>query len=283
MKEFRQYIMSNSFIINIYGMAEELSKTRLGRYAALRHKKRRDAERLFLVEGEKCIRELAGAYEPEALIATRQWLDTHTYLANNLGQILVADSKKMQRLSSLATAPEVIAVMKMPSSPQTSSPLPRGLYLAIDGVQDPGNLGTIIRTADWYGIDTVFASHDTVDLYNSKTVQATMGSMSRVKVTYTDLPTLFAANPSLPVYGTLLDGNNIYGQELSECGFIVMGNEGNGLSDAVRRKVTHRLLLPPYGNGPHAESLNVGIATALVVAEFRRRTAIHSDYGKGKV
>lgn len=254
-------------------MAEELSKTRLGRYAALRQKKHRDAERLFLVEGEKCVRELAAAYEPEALIATRQWLDTHRDYANCFETVLIADSKNMQRLSSLASAPEVIAVMKMPPLPQISSPLPRGLYLAIDGVQDPGNLGTIIRTADWYGIDTVFASHDTADLYNSKTVQATMGSMSRVKVIYTDLPTLFAANPGLPVYGTLLDGDNIYGQELSDSGFIVMGNEGNGLSDAVRRMVTHRLLLPPYGNGPHAESLNVGIATALVVAEFRRRTA----------
>ncbi len=254
-------------------MAEELSKTRLGRYAALRQKKHRDAERLFLVEGEKCVRELAAAYEPEALIATRQWLDTHTDYANCFEPVLIADSKKMQRLSALATAPEVIAVMKMPPLPQISSPLPRSLYLAIDGVQDPGNLGTIIRTADWYGIDTVFASHDTVDLYNSKTVQATMGSMSRVRVAYTDLPSLFTANPTLPVYGTLLDGDNIYGQELSDSGFIVMGNEGNGLSDAVRRKVTRRLLLPPYGNGPHAESLNVGIATALVVAEFRRRTA----------
>ena len=254
-------------------MAEELSKTRLGRYAALRQKKHRDAEKLFLVEGEKCVRELAGTYEPEALIATRQWLDTHTDYASCFGPVLLADSKKMQRLSSLSTAPEVIAVMKMPPLPQTLSPLPRGLYLAIDGVQDPGNLGTIIRTADWYGIGTVFASHETVDLYNSKTVQATMGSMSRVRVTYTDLSSLFTANPALPVYGTLLDGDNIYRQELSDSGFIVMGNEGNGLSDAIRRMVTHRLLLPPYGNEPHAESLNVGIATALVVAEFRRRTA----------
>ena len=254
-------------------MAEELSKTRLGKYAALCQKKHRDAERLFIAEGEKCVRELTGAYEPEALIVTRQWLETHTDYARTISEyVLIADSKKMQRLSSLATAPEVIAVLKMPTAQPIASPLPHDLYLAIDGIQDPGNLGTIIRTADWYGIDTVFASHDTVDLYNSKTVQATMGSMSRVKVIYTDLPTLFAANASLPVYGTLLDGDNIYTQELSECGFIVMGNEGNGLSEAVRRMVTHRLLLPPYGNGQHAESLNVGIATALVAAEFRRRS-----------
>jgi TrmH family RNA methyltransferase len=139
-------------------------------------------------------------------------------------------------------------------------------------VQDPGNLGTIIRIADWFGIDTIYCSEDTADAYNPKVVQATMGSLAHVHIIYTDLLQLFDKLPKdFPVYGTLLDGNDIYQQPLSEHGIIVMGNEGNGISEAVRQRVTHRLLIPNFHQGPSAESLNVAIATAITCSEFRRR------------
>jgi TrmH family RNA methyltransferase len=143
------------------------------------------------------------------------------------------------------------------------------LSLALDGVQDPGNLGTIIRVADWFGIDTIYCSPDTADAWNPKVVQATMGSIARVQMIYTDLEQLIS-NTSLPVYATLLDGNDIYQQELSSEGIIVMGNEGNGISAPIRQLVSRKLLIPAYRIG--AESLNVAIATAIVCSEFKRRS-----------
>jgi len=146
------------------------------------------------------------------------------------------------------------------------------LCIALDGVQDPGNLGTIIRIADWFGIDTIICSQTTADAYSPKVVQATMGSISRVKVFYTDLTEfLRELDRDIPIYGTLLDGENIYNSQLSANGIIVMGNEGNGISPAIRELVSHRLLIPSYPlERDTAESLNVAIATAITVAEFRR-------------
>jgi TrmH family RNA methyltransferase len=142
------------------------------------------------------------------------------------------------------------------------------LYLALDGVQDPGNLGTIIRIADWFGIDTIFCSHDTADAWNPKVVQATMGSIARVHIIYIDLAELLS-HTTLPVYGTLLDGTDIYRQELTPEGIIIMGNEGNGISAPIRQLITRKLLIPAFREG--AESLNVAIATAITCSEFRRR------------
>lgn len=255
-------------------MEEKLSKSRLSRYIQLRHKKHREERGEFVAEGEKSVLENLRGFEVSALVATRSWLDRHSCEVAEYGidSVYVAERDKMERLSSLSTSPEVIAVFKQPQR-RTGGHRPKpGLYLALDGIQDPGNLGTIIRTADWFGIREIFASHDTVDVYNSKTVQATMGSLSRVRVTYTDLRQLFADNPDFPVYGTLLEGEDIYTAELSSTGFIVMGNEGKGISPSVRDCLTSGLLLPPYdSSSAHAESLNVGVATALVVGEFRRR------------
>ena len=156
---------------------------------------------------------------------------------------------------------------------QIEKGLEKRLALVLDGIQDPGNFGTILRIADWFGIKDVFCSKDTVDVYNPKAVQATMGAVSRVNVVYCSLSELFATYKEMPVYGTLLDGNNIYETPLAQAGFIVMGNEGKGISEEIRRLVTGKLLIPSYPIGtPTSESLNVGMATAIVVAEFRRRT-----------
>lgn len=147
------------------------------------------------------------------------------------------------------------------------------LTLVLDGVQDPGNLGTIIRIADWFGIEDIICSKDTVDVYNPKVVQATMGSIVRVRVSYMDLKQLFEAiPPTLPVYGTLLEGNNMYSEQLSHNGIIIMGNEGKGISPQIRQFITKGLRIPNYPEGRDtADSLNVAVATAIICAEFRRR------------
>ena len=167
----------------------------------------------------------------------------------------------------------MLALLRIPEERQATGPTARSgrLSLALDGVQDPGNLGTIIRVADWFGIDTIYCSRDTADAYNPKVVQATMGSLAHVHILYCDLTALLdALPPAYPVYGTLLDGEDIYRQELSQEGIIVMGNEGNGISADVRRRVNRRLLIPNFHDGDTAESLNVAIATAITCSEFRR-------------
>ena len=166
----------------------------------------------------------------------------------------------------------MLALFRQPQSSPSVSSLPwtkKGLSLVLDGVQDPGNLGTIIRLADWFGIDAVFCSHHTADAWNPKVVQATMGSIARVPIIYCDLAELLTSTP-LPVYGTLLDGANLYSQTLSPDALIVMGSEGTGISAPVRQLINHRLLIPRYGSSDGAESLNVAIATSIVCAEFRR-------------
>jgi len=196
---------------------------------------------------------------------------------------LITDDE-LRKLSFLQHPQEVLAVFEIPLNSQFSIPnreatilnskfstLNSNLSLALDGVQDPGNLGTIIRIADWFGIQTIFCSEDTADCYNPKVVQATMGSLAHVHIIYIDLEA-FLQSVDCPIYGTLLDGQNIYQQQLSTEGIIVMGNEGNGISPAIRQLVTHKLLIPNYNtSGETAESLNVAIATAITCAEFRRR------------
>ena len=175
----------------------------------------------------------------------------------------------MARISALSSPSPVLALVRIPESRMEA---PRdGLYLALDGIRDPGNLGTILRVADWFGIDAVYASEDTVELYNPKVVQATMGAVFRVKFFVCDIPSLCSSYPG-PVYGTFLDGENMYGKELSSKGIIVIGNEANGISAATAACVSERLYIPPFpADDPGSESLNAAVATAITVAEFRRR------------
>ena len=198
--------------------------------------------------------------------------------------------EELRRLSFLQHPQQVLATFPIPASPTLNSQLSTVNYqlstlnsqlstlnsqlsLALDGIQDPGNLGTIIRIADWFGIETIFCSPDTADAYAPKVVQATMGSLARVKIVYQDLATLIDALPAdFPVYGTLLDGNDIYAEPLTPHGLIVMGNEGNGISAEIAQKINRRLLIPNFpADRPTADSLNVAIATAITCAEFRRR------------
>lgn len=176
---------------------------------------------------------------------------------------------------------QVLAVFKQTphQSFQTADIVSHTLCLALDGVQDPGNLGTIIRIADWFGIEHIYCSEDTADVYNPKVVQATMGSIARIKIEYGNLPDFVDSLPSnTPIYGTLLDGQNIYQQKLENHGIIIMGNEGKGISAPLIEKVNHKLLIPNFPEGrPTADSLNVAIATAITCAEFRRQSYINSN------
>lgn len=239
-----------------------ISKAEIKRIQALRLKKHRDESRLFVVEGEKMVAEaLSSGFEVESL-----------YRTEDIGE------EAMSRITMLSSPSPALAVVRMPEVPSTADIdaliASRPLCLALDSVRDPGNLGTIVRIADWFGIDAVFASPDTVELYNPKVVQATMGAVFRRKVVYCNLPAVagkFAA-AGMPVYGTFLDGNDIYQENLSAEGLIVMGSESNGIGAEMAECVTSRLYIPPYPRKSEggSESLNVAIATAVTCALFRR-------------
>lgn len=251
----------------------ELSKTKSAIYSSLSSKKMRQKHGLFLAEGEKCALDTLGAFDLETLIATDQWIARNNRIAAQYpDKISTASPSAINKITTLVSPPDVIAVFRLPDDDSTINIADDKLYLMLDGIQDPGNLGTVIRTADWFGIDTIIASKDTVDLYNPKVVQSTMGSLKRVRVLYANLESVISSNPEMPVYGMLLEGKNIYETKLdSSHGFIVMGNEGNGISDEVRKKITQPLLIPPYNPDSHPESLNVAIATAITLSLFRAR------------
>lgn len=238
-----------------------ISKNQIKWIRQLEQKKFRKRDGLFVAEGPKIVGDLMRRYQPHTVFATSDWTGTT--------DVNVSEDE-LRKISFLQHPQQVLAVFPIPvvsCSMDTTQ-----LYLALDGIQDPGNLGTIIRIADWFGIQKIFCSQDTVDAYNPKVVQATMGSIAHVEVVYTRLGELLTSLPSdFPVYGTLLDGENLYSQQLSSAGLIIMGNEGNGISQPIRQFVNHRLLIPQYSEGDTAESLNVAIATAITCAEFRRR------------
>ena len=252
-----------------------IGKKRMKMVRQLESKKHRLETGLFVAEGPKVVGDLL-AYSPAVMLAcTQTWASAHP--AAPAEEILVVGEEELRQMSFLQHPQQVLATFRIPKHEEGMthffSRVTERLCLALDSVQDPGNVGTIIRIADWFGIDTVFCSIDTADAYSPKVVQATMGSIARVTVVPTDLAALIDHLPQgTPVYGTLLDGASLYDTPLSQQGLLVMGNEGNGLSDAIRSRVTHRLLIPPYPVGQStAESLNVAIATAICCAEFRRR------------
>ena len=259
---------------------EKISKAQIKTVRSLQVKKFRDESGLFVAEGDKCVSELTKAFEL-----------VHLYREGEN-----ATRTEIEQMSGLRTPQGVVGVFK--KRPIGDWRLEIGnLILALDGVQDPGNLGTIIRTCDWFGVHDIVCSNDTADCYNPKVVQATMGALARVRIHYVDLPKWLkeyrAQNTEdRPIYGTLLEGKDMYevlkvkGERLKEEGVIIMGNEGNGISQEVRQLITSPIRIPSYsrnGASEHSEknveapevieSLNVSIATAIVLAEFRRQTS----------
>ncbi|WP_390892295.1 TrmH family RNA methyltransferase [Prevotella koreensis] len=250
-----------------------LSKNLIKYIHSLEMKKFRTREGVFVAEGPKVVEDLMEVMRPKRLIATNEWINNKQ---TDGIEIDIVTEEELERLSFLQHPQQVLAVFPILSNNQSedcTKELKGKLTLALDSVQDPGNLGTIIRIADWFGIETIICSHETADVYNPKVVQATMGSIARVKVIYTDLQkTLKHLSESLPIYGTFLNGDNIYKSNLSNDGVIVMGNEGRGISKEVAKVITNRILIPNYPEGRKcADSLNVAIATAITCAEFRKR------------
>lgn len=238
--------------------------------ASLASKKRRDEEGLFVAEGAKCVRDTWGRFKCRWLIATRAWYD-QCGNSSHIDKIVFASRQQMSRISQLSNPSDVIAVYEKPVPEVSRERVASGLNIVLDNVQDPGNLGTIMRLADWYGLRDVFASRATVDVFNHKVVQATMGAIARVQVHYCDLLQLFDDYPDMPVVGTFLDGDNIYSSQLPLRAFVVFGNEGQGITPKVAQRVSQRLLIPSWPrSGAGSESLNVGVAAAITISEFRR-------------
>lgn len=238
---------------------------------SLADKRTRDKERLFVAEGVKLVEEIRSSK-----LNIRRIYTTRRDLKG--ANVELIEEREMERISQLKSASDTLAVVEQPRYSFSLEALTGSLAIALDGVQNPGNMGTIIRLADWFGIEDIVCSAECADEYNPKVVQATMGALLRVRVHYVDNLAEVLAEASrrnIPIYGTLLDGNDIYTERLTSNGIIVMGNEGRGLSDECRATLTHRLLIPPYpADRPTSESLNVAMATGIVLAEFRRQQHI---------
>jgi TrmH family RNA methyltransferase len=246
-----------------------ISKNKIKYIRSLELKKNRNKEGKFVAEGFKVVDDLLALQPADLIVATQEWLHGKHLAAQT--EVIEVTEEELKKVSFLQHPQQVLAVFRQAQDGDFSINT-QELSLALDGVQDPGNLGTIIRIADWFGITHIYCSQDTADVYNPKVVQATMGSIARVKVEYGNLLALVESLPAdVPVYGTLLDGDNIYQQQLENRGLIVMGNEGKGISPALAKKVNRRLLIPNFPEGrATADSLNVAIATAITCSEFRR-------------
>jgi TrmH family RNA methyltransferase len=242
-----------------------VSKNQIKLISSLHQKKQRIANQLFFAEGVKVIQELLQSnFELEHLYTTQNDFEE----VSSAKKTLINDSD-LKKISALATPNTCLAVFKMPKEKEI---IESGLILALDSIRDPGNLGTILRLCDWFGIHQLVCSKETVDIFNPKVVQATMGSITRVNVNYLDLNT-FVAKTKLPVFGTFMDGTNIYTTDLPQEGIIIMGNEANGISEDLEKLIKNRLTIPRFGDIQKTESLNVATATAIILSEFRRTMA----------
>ena len=247
-----------------------ISKNKIKFIRSLEQKKFRKENGVFLAEGNKLVSDLSNFFKCRILVATQQWMDTNRDIIAD--EKIYVEKDELSRASLLKTPQDVLAVFEIPSYTLSMDCPKNELCLALDDVQDPGNLGTIIRIADWFGIKNIYCSHGTADAFSPKTVQATMGALARVKLHYCNIKELISSLNDVPVFGTFLDGDNIYNNTLTSNGLIVMGNEGNGISKEVSELINRRILIPNYPQGNETtDSLNVAVATAIVCSEFRRR------------
>lgn len=238
-----------------------VSKNQIKLINSLQQKKYRKLHNLFIAEGKKVIQELLDAqFSLAYLFVTKTDLFDKKHAA-----ILISDNE-LKKISALTSANDCLAVFKIK---EYSSSTNSGLELALDNIKDPGNMGTIIRLCDWFGISKIVCSEETVDIYNPKVVQATMGSLARVQVEYTNLAAYLKATDK-EIFGTFMDGENIYKKQLPSNGILVMGNEANGISSEIEKLVTQKIAIPRFGNLQQTESLNVATATAIFLSEFKR-------------
>jgi TrmH family RNA methyltransferase len=248
-----------------------LSKNKIKLINSLSLKKFRDETALFPAEGIKLVSDLGSGFECDLLVVTEE---NRVHLSGlKAGETVVVTEDEFRKISLQKNPQGVLGVFRKKTSDLFDPSIAaKELVLMLDEIQDPGNLGTIIRIADWFGIRHIVCSENTADAYGQKVVQATMGALARVNLYYTDLPHLLKGLKDIPVYGTFLEGNNIYQEKLTSCGFVIMGNEGNGISPETAKQVTNKLLIPCFPDDvPTSESLNVAVATAIVCSEFRRK------------
>lgn len=240
-----------------------ISKNQIKLIKSLQQKKYRKLYQLFIAEGVKVIQELLNSnYELVELYTT------HEIFSNvEKSKINFISEVELKSISALVTPNECLAVFIIPE--KVKMDYFETTQIALDDIRDPGNMGTIIRLADWFGIQNIICSEATVDVYNPKVIQATMGSIARVNVMYCDLKN-YLLNVKVPVYGTLLEGKNIYAEKLMQPSIIVLGNESNGISQEVQHLITHKITIPRFGTLQQTESLNVATATAIVLSEFCR-------------
>lgn len=237
-----------------------LSKNQIKQLTRLKQKKYRQQDGLFIAEGIKTIQELLNS-----TLVLKQLYTVNTF-GLDADKETIIDEKDLKKISALTTPNQALAVFEIPT---TETHFDNGLILALDDVRDPGNLGTIIRLCDWFGITQLVCSEQTVDCYNPKVIQATMGSITRIHVNYTNLNS-YLATCELPIYGAFMDGQNVYKEELLTEGVLVMGNEANGISEDIEKHITKRISIPRFGDIQATESLNVATATAILLSEFRR-------------
>lgn len=244
-----------------------LSRSQISFVNALHQKKHRKEHRLFIAEGSKSIIEFTNSnYTVNTIYHTSEALPKLGKLSQKVKHQEVS-SAELKKISTLQTPQDALALIQIPERTTTEPESFKGRFiLVLDGVQDPGNLGTIIRTADWFGFSEIVCSADTVEVYNPKVVQATMGSLSRMNIYYEDLQALLSAT-DIPVYGALLDGASIYDTDFGQQGFIVLGNEGNGISDQIKSVISKSITIPRFGE---AESLNVAVSAAIICSELKR-------------
>ena len=258
-----------------------LSKNKIKFITSLKKKKHRNESGLFLAEGAKLVNEiLFSGFHVSLLCATPEWRNAsnHNHQAN-IKELIMITQKELNRISTHKTPDQVLAVVEKPNYEIKEQELIHNLSLVLDSINDPGNLGTIIRIGDWFGIYNIICSHSTVDVYNPKVIQSTMGSICRVKVHYQDIKEMLSKYHKISnfgIYGSFLEGENIYKTELSNKGFIVMGNEAHGISNELMPYIDNKLYIPNYAekSGYIPESLNVSVATGIICSEFRRREGI---------
>jgi TrmH family RNA methyltransferase len=257
-----------------------ISRNKAAHIISLQKKKARDEEKLFVIEGDKIVREFLEEKVPvKTLVALPEFLNSLTlFHKQGIGEIIPATENELKKISSLKTPHNALAVISMIEPIRDPDDLKKELTIVLDCVQDPGNLGTIIRSAAWFGIKNIYCSEDSADVYNPKVIQASMGAILHVNVTYTSLPELLeiARNMSIKIYGTLIKGESIYSYKLGSSGIILLGNESKGISEELLPFITDRIKIPKLTDEQHGiESLNVSMAASVILSEFTR--------GKGRV
>ena len=251
-----------------------VSKSTIKLIKSLAQKKFRTKEKLFLVEGDKNVLEtLKSNYSVEKLFAIKSFISSHSEDCKKAKELIEIEYLELNKASLLKTPQNCLAICKLPERQDFPEETKNNLSIFLDDIQDPGNLGTIIRICDWFNVEYLFCSPNTVDMYNPKVIQASMGSFCRIQTYEASFNEIenFSASKNIPIYGAFLEGENIYKQSLPQKAILVMGNEGNGIQEEIEKKILNKIRIPEFsseGNG--AESLNVSVATSIICSEFKR-------------